>query len=47
MLPKSGTQVTILTRSGMYAISDPPQSIMTAGSALMLELMQRAKAKKS
>ena len=24
MLPKSGTQVTLLTRSGMYAISDPP-----------------------
>jgi len=47
MLPKSGTQLTLLTRSGMYVISEPPESIMTAGSALMLELMQRAKAKKS
>jgi hypothetical protein len=47
MLPKSGTQVTLLTRSGMYVISDSPQSIMAAGSALMLELMQRAKAKRS
>jgi hypothetical protein len=47
MLPKSGTQVTLLTRSGTYVISDPPQSVITAGAPLMLELMQRAKAKKS
>lgn len=47
MLPKSGTQLTLLTRSGMYVISEPSQSVMTAGSALMLELMQRAKAKKN
>ncbi len=47
ILPKSGTQVTLLTRSGMYLISDPPQSVITAGSVLMLELMQRAKAKRS
>jgi hypothetical protein len=47
MLPKSGTQVTLLTRSGMYVISDPPQSVITAGAPLMLELMQRAKAKTS
>ena len=47
VLPKSGTQVTLLTRSGMYAISEPPQSVVTAGSALMLELMQRAKAKRN
>jgi hypothetical protein len=45
-LPKSETQATLLTRSGMYVISEPPQSVVTAGSALMLELMQRAKAKK-
>jgi hypothetical protein len=24
MLPKSGGQVTLLTRSGMYVITDPP-----------------------
>ncbi len=47
MLPKSGSQVTLLTRSGMYAISEPPQSVAAAGSALMLELMQRVKARKS
>jgi hypothetical protein len=47
MLPKSGTQLTLLTRSGMYLISGPSQSVMTAGSALMLELMERAKSKKS
>jgi len=47
MLPKSGTQVTLLTRSGMYVISEPPQSVVAAGSALMLELMQRAKAKRN
>jgi len=42
-LPKSGTQVTLLTRSGMYVIAQPPRSIMTAGLALMLELLKRAK----
>ncbi len=43
VLPKSGTQVTLLTRSGMYGIAEPPQSIMSTGSALMLELMKRVK----
>ena len=43
VLPKSGTQITLLTRSGMYVIADPSQSVMTAGSALMLELMKRVK----
>jgi hypothetical protein len=43
VLPRSGMQVTLLTRSGMYVIAAPPQSIMSAGSALMLELMKRAK----
>lgn len=42
-LPKSGSQVTLLTRSGMYVIAEAPQSVVTAGTALMLELMQRAK----
>jgi len=44
--PKSGAQVTLLTRSGMYVISEPPQSVINAGSALMLELMQRVKEKR-
>ena len=43
VLPKSGTQVTLLTRSGMYVIADPSQRVMTAGSALMLELTKRVK----
>jgi hypothetical protein len=43
VLPKSGTQATLLTRSGMYVIAEPSQNVMTAGSALMLELMKRAK----
>jgi hypothetical protein len=46
MLPKSGTQVTLLTRSGMYVIVEPAESVATAGSALMFELMQDVKAKK-
>jgi hypothetical protein len=46
-LPKSGTQITLLTRSGMYVISEPPQSVMNAGLALMLELTQRAKDNRS
>jgi hypothetical protein len=43
VLPKSGTQVTLLPRSGMYVIAEPSQSGMTAGSALMLELMRQVK----
>jgi hypothetical protein len=43
VLPKTGTQVTLLTRSGMYVIADPSQRIITAGSALMFELMNRTK----
>lgn len=43
VLPKSGTQVTLLTRSGMYVVAEPPQSIMAPGSALMLELIKRVK----
>ena len=46
-LPKSGTQVTLLTRSGNYAISSPPQSIVQAASNLMAELMRRASQKKA
>ena len=44
VLPKSGIQVTLLTRSGMFVISKPSQKVVAAGSALMLELMQRVKA---
>lgn len=40
-LPKRGSQVTLLTRSGIYAISNAPGSIEKAGAALMIELMKR------
>ena len=45
-LPKSGTQVTLLTRSGIYVILDPPQLIVQAASKLMAELIRRASQKK-
>ncbi len=46
LLPKSGAQVTLLTRAGIYAFSDPPESVVGAGAALMMELIKRAQAKK-
>ena len=45
-LPKSDAQVTLLTRSGNYVVSQPPQSVVNAGAKLMMELMRRAKEKK-
>jgi len=45
-LPKSGTQVTLLTRSGIYAISDPSPAVIRAASGLMVELIHRAKERK-
>jgi len=44
-LPKRGAQVTLLTRSGLYVITAPPEPVAAAGAALMLELMKRAKEK--
>lgn len=41
-LPKHGSQVTLLTRSGIYAIPNPPEPVVGAGAALMTELMKRA-----
>jgi hypothetical protein len=41
-LPKGGTQVTMLTRSGPFVIAEPPQTVVAAGGALMLELIRRA-----
>lgn len=46
-LPKSGTQVTLLTRSGNYVVKNPPQPVIDAGAKLMIELMRRTKEKKS
>jgi hypothetical protein len=46
-LPKTGTQVTLLTRSGNYVITAPPESVMNAGAKLMIELIHRAKEKTS
>ena len=44
-LPKSGVQVTLLTRSGIYVIAAPPSSVINAGGGLMLELIKRSKKK--
>jgi hypothetical protein len=46
-LPKAGDQVTLLTRSGNFVITSPQGQISSAGLALMLELMERTKAKKN
>jgi hypothetical protein len=45
-LPKRGAQVTMLTRSGNFVITSPPQGVVDAGASLMIELMNRAKEKK-
>jgi len=44
-LPKSDTQITLLTRSGNYVIITPPQSVMNAAAKLMVELINRTKEK--
>jgi hypothetical protein len=41
-LPQSGLQLTLLTRSGNYAIADPPDSSIKVAAVLMNELIQRA-----
>ena len=45
-LPKSGAQLTLLTRSGPYAIPSVPPTAMKAATALMIELTHRAKQQK-
>jgi hypothetical protein len=45
-LPKRGAQVTLLTRSGIFVISNPPDSVVGPATALMLELIKRASEKK-
>lgn len=45
-LPRSGIQVTLLTRAGMFVIPNPPQSVIGAASKLMMEMMRRAKEQK-
>lgn len=44
-LPEGTPQVTMLTRSGPYVIVSPPDSVIGPGTALMMELMRRAKEK--
>jgi hypothetical protein len=44
-LPRSGTQVTLLGRSGIYVITNPPEVVVGNGGALMIELINRAKKK--
>jgi len=40
-LPKSGLHATLLTRSGIYVISDPPESVIKTAAMLMRELIHR------
>ncbi len=46
-LPKRGIQVTMLTRSGPFLITSPPKTVVSAGGALMLELIRRSQEKKT
>ncbi len=46
-LPKSGMQVTLLTRSGMFAITNPPMTIIKIAAGLMNELIRRANEQKA
>ncbi len=41
-LPQAGMQLTVLTRSGNYVITDPPESSIKVAAVLMNELIQRA-----
>lgn len=43
-LPKSGIQLTLLTRSGTYVVTDPPESTVKEAAILMNELIKRTKA---
>lgn len=45
-LPKGTPQVTMLTRSGMFVVENPPDSVIGPGAVLMMELMKRAKERK-
>ncbi len=44
-LPKRVAQVTLLTRSGLYVITETPETVIGAGAGLMMELIKRSKEK--
>ncbi len=44
-LPRREIQVTMLTRSGPFLITNPPKDVVSAGGALMMELIRRAEEK--
>jgi hypothetical protein len=46
-LPKSGGQVTLLTRSGNFVVTNPPDSVIGPAAALMTELIKRTNEKKN
>lgn len=46
-LPRRGIQITMLTRSGPFLITDPPKSVIDAGAALMWELIRKAEERKT
>lgn len=43
-LPQSGIQLTMLTRSGIYVISNPPGPVVQSAAVLMNEMIKRANA---
>lgn len=45
-LPRSGIQVTLLTRAGMFVILNPSQPVITAASNLMMEMVRRVNEQK-
>jgi hypothetical protein len=46
-LPKTGAQVTLLTRSGPYVITQPSAAVIMSGNALAAELLTRNQAQMS
>lgn len=46
-LPKSGGQVTLLTRSGNFVVTNPPDSVIMPAAALMTELIKRSNEKQN
>jgi hypothetical protein len=46
-LPKSGSQITLLTRSGNFVITNPPNSVIGTAAVLMTELIKRSNEKKN
>jgi hypothetical protein len=46
-LPRRGIQVTMLTRTGPFLITAPPNGVVSAGGTLMMELIRRSENKQT